>query len=1288
MSFTVTNRSLIRFESAKEEDEWKRTLMFFNVDISGGVCCDRRNEITAPRTSDCNGKRRTPGGGLSNPITESAMSFGAPNKFYAHGHGDFDHGNYGRRTPGRRRDNSAYSDSPRHFHYRMIKPGRGRVETGLVSPSPSVDSAGYFENLRSYNHNPDFETEREYENYYPDESYESEKYDYHHRKNRKKEPYPESRYDYDYDYNSNASSSTQRQCQVPRTLHQRYYHYDEEPPKDDYNRAYRETLPCDLRTITERPKRNYEYRQASGSMPTEYASNYHTRKYREYEKENDYDGSYEPHKSYEKHFDNQSDHNFSDYDQPEYNDEIRKTPPPIPFSKPHSKYYKVKSSSHKDISDPSNYPTKIYKTEREYRFKDNNVPLYKKPKDRQPRYNRCKRYYQPEKMPPRKSCNHFKETREAPIKYDRISKDILRLAPPKKHEHQFNDQDDKFDLEQSSQRSSRNRYKIHDNVDQADPSTYKKYFKEEVPCRNFHNKINGDMRREERNLRTVPPRYFDKYSRGNDSQKTRKYRKSIANRKKSVDFVRLTDCNDGTEIPHRIRESSQTPSSVFFTIEIPYKKKERRYTYPPKSEHIPKRSDSGCETFARIFNSAPETFKPRTSLYNIVKDRKRKTMKQKISGFLKKSRICLTRSNIFGNKSKVLRNYKPVQRHLNCAHIDCRNNGNPDYIKSSPKTSNHSLESQNKRVPICCPSLGNASQRHNTRRGKVCHYPTVYRGKSNQLAENDDEIYHEYSMYNVFSTTNHQSKVNNDEYDHCGKAFSKRNSQYFRPNADLRTKNSKKVYNRVSSGNCSLWSGNKGGDPIETSEINVCLTIRATDVSLTGSPKIVSSKVVRDHGLSCKSNKDTIGLSRPPNLSVSRQFSGSTICGSDSSASRENQFKNVRFSPPPSVHNSCSSTTNSSKSSSSRTERPKDCSTRKSIEACSKPPTVISGRSSQNLFPRHRTSTKWSLTRHSMSCNSQHEFCNSWTPERLENNFSRPSRPGLFQSNTIEKCSRPPTLFQSDINKRSSLKGVNNSIERSAHKKVILKTNSSNSLVSGSVSGSESSTKSLGSCEKQDIQNFPKSECHRCQSHNFQFDEDRKIEVSPRRTRSWPSQSPRNIPSALIQKSFSKPEAAPKVPGKSSESTISKRSSSSLRDNNQGTTNMQLVCYPDPIPTSSGEPQSEYATSFTAMPSQDTTECSVRGDLCCPKLIEDWDKESLCRRSIVEELKRELLQSFRTDQQIESQAPFLRPTPHIMIFPCVPDAMIQSNPNLNPNLFCRPESVVCWTPCSKPQNPF
>jgi len=56
----------------------------------------------------------------------------------------------------------------------MIKPGRGRVETGLVSPSPSIDSAGYFENNRSYKRTPRFETERTYEQYYPDKAEEYE----------------------------------------------------------------------------------------------------------------------------------------------------------------------------------------------------------------------------------------------------------------------------------------------------------------------------------------------------------------------------------------------------------------------------------------------------------------------------------------------------------------------------------------------------------------------------------------------------------------------------------------------------------------------------------------------------------------------------------------------------------------------------------------------------------------------------------------------------------------------------------------------------------------------------------------------------------------------------------------------------------------------------------------------------------------------------------------------------------------------------------------------------------
>jgi len=1224
------------------------------------------------------------------------MSVGAPNKFYAPGHADFDHGNYKRRAPGHLRDNSAYSDSPRLFHYRMIRPGRGRVETGLVSPSPSIDSAGYFENNRSYKRTPHFETERTYEHYYPDEAEEyqpsnpmvlTSEYsegEEDPRSNQKRYPYTEFTYERPYDYYTNAPKSIQRHCSVPR---KRYYSYHEEPPQDDYNREYRKYLPRDLGLRTNRPYRDYDYSQASGSMPPEFSSNYYTQR-----NANDYDEKNSEY--YEDYSDENSQNQHEEihrYFDPDYNKESRKTPPPIPFPKPEPKHYKVRSSSYKDITDPSNYPTKDKKTVRDYKLKDRNVPPYEEPKDSQKKYNRYKRHYQPEKMPTRKSCNHFKETREAPKKYDRISKDILRLAPPKKYEKHRNTQDDRFYVDKRSHRNSEYRYKIQNKVHQAIPSSYKKYFSDEVPLSNYHKKVSDDIPRTHENLRSEPPRSSREY----ESHKNKRRCKSLPDPKKSVDFVRFTDLNDGSEIPHKIHESNQTPSSIFFTIEIPYKKKERRYAYSQKSEYIPKRSDSGCETFASNLNCALNSFKPQTSFYDVRKDRRRKTIKQKISGFFKRSKMCLTKSNIFRNKSNVLRNYKPGLRRLSYAHIDCRNNESPSphYISNSPKTSSHSLEVQNKRVPIRSPSIENASEKYCTRLLQGCHYPTVYRANGNQQAENDDKMYHEYSMYNILSSSNHRSKVNKDEYEHCDKGLTKRNSQYFRTNADLRMKNSNQLYNRVSSGNCSLFSGDKCEDPIETSQISICLEIRATDVSLTGSPRIISSKVVTGHGLSTKSNTHMsredlkVIVPKPPNLLVSRQNSGSSIRVSNSSATQDNQFNNVRFSPPAAVHNSGSSTTNSSKGSSSRTERSEDFTNRKSIEEFSKPPTVISGRPSENLRPRHPISTKWSLTRQSKSCNSQKEFCNSWTPDRLENNFSRPTRPGLFQTNTIEMCSRPPTLIQSDINKRSSLKGVNNNFERSAPKKVILKTNSYNSLISGS----GRSTQSDCSCEKSGMQNTHQSECHRSQSHNFQFDEKRKIEVSPRKTNSWPSQRPKTIPQVPIQTSFSKPlqiqESALKVQCKSSESSLSKCSSGS-RNFTQGPKNMQLVSYSDSIPGSSCEPQSEYASNFTAMPSQDVTETSVRGNLSCPKLTDSWDKDSYCRRSIVEELKRELLQSFRADRQMESQVPFLRPTPHIMIFPCVPEAMCQSNPNLNPNLFRRPESVVCWTPGPKSQNPF
>ncbi|EDV57498.2 uncharacterized protein Dere_GG24502 [Drosophila erecta] len=1260
MSFTVTNQSLIRLESSKDADEWKRTLMFFNVDILGGVCRDQQNQITPPRTSVCNGKRRAPGGGLTNPITESAMSFGAPNKYYTNGHADFEHGTYSPRTPGRRRDNFAYSDRRRHFHYRPINPGRSQAEMGLVSPSPSADSAGYYESKRI--HFPDVGTEKTYDNYYPDGPYEIKEDEPHrvvptsHYFKEKEEPRINRQYADDYYPNGRRLSKRHHRES------ERYYRqpYPEHPTQDDYHRDFRGTVPRQLRSSSYRMKQNY--RQASGSLPPNYASNYYPHDSTEYRSDNDYDGSPEDYQSNREYYEEpraeayQNPYeDFHDYEYTDYKETSKAHP--IQFPKPQPKYYKNYAKGHSQ-----SYPTRICKPERESKVNEVKVSPFEEAEIRHVKSKRSKRNKQPEETLRRKGFNHFGESREEPINYEKISK---YLAQPKKYESRG--KEDVFNIEGNS-----NRYKLPSYAERSLSSTHKKIFKEELPHRYRPKKFIDEIRKPHRSLRTESFGQHGEY----DSYKTRSH-KASPDRKKSVDFVRFTDLNDGSEIPHRIRESGQSPSSLFFTIEIPYKKKHR------KGEYIPKRSHSGCDNFE------DKSFRPQTSLYDVGKHRKRKTMKQKISGFFKRSKLCLSKSNIFRNKSNVLK--KPVAQNLNCAQIT---NQSPNYILNSSVESDHSLGSEN----VGVPSQDTDPQRYGFKKGKECHYPTVYRGTNNQLPENNNEIFHQYSMFNVLSSTNQRSKVNNDDYDHFDRGLSKRTSQYFRPTADLPTKNSYKEFDRVSSGNCSLHSERKSGDPNGTSEINVCLTIRATDVSLTGSPRIVSSKIVGDRGVSYKTNNGAskVTLSRPANLSALRQSSGSTIC---ESASGENQFRNVRFSPSHFGHKSCSSTQNSSEGSSSRvpaarTSQEHFCK-RKSIEASSKPPEMSEsiGSSSEQLRPRHRRVSRWSLTSQSKSYNPKPQPGHCWTPDILETNSPRPSR-------TIELCSRPPTLFQSDITKRSSLKRVDNNLEKSVPKRVVLKTNSSQSSLSGTMCSSGSSTKSLCTGENEDRKNEDRSECHRSQSHNFQFGEDWKCEVIPRKTSSWPRQSPRSFPGPPMQmtnpKQFGKWFLSPKTSTQSLESTTSRCSSGSTPRNHVDETshkpkNMQLVCYPDDEPKSSyaSQPQSEYGNRFTAMRDLDSTKSSNRGDLCCPKLFTDLEEESFSPKSIVEELKRELLQSFRAEQQIRSQAPFLRPTPpHIVIFPCAPGGMCQTRAsmNLNPNLFRRPESVMCWTPCPKPQN--
>ncbi|KAH8403210.1 hypothetical protein KR222_007811 [Zaprionus bogoriensis] len=88
-------------------------------------------------------------------------------------------------------------------------------------------------------------------------------------------------------------------------------------------------------------------------------------------------------------------------------------------------------------------------------------------------------------------------------------------------------------------------------------------------------------------------------------------------------------------------------------------------------------------------------------------------------------------------------------------------------------------------------------------------------------------------------------------------------------------------------------------------------------------------------------------------------------------------------------------------------------------------------------------------------------------------------------------------------------------------------------------------------------------------------------------------------------------------------------------------------------------------------------------NVCCPSCAQDTVSD--CQSSIVEELKRELLQRLRSDQQSCALLPFQRPTPHIRLFPCSPDSLCQTQ-GLCPKdagfntRNMQPRCSTCWAP--------
>ncbi|KAH8241556.1 hypothetical protein KR026_012357 [Drosophila bipectinata] len=1256
MSFVVTNQSVIRFGSTKEEDDFERTLMFFNIDIStgGDLSCDHRNEIISARTFDGNRKPRNPGGGSNSRIKESAMSFGQPNKFFAQSQNSLeDFGcslrQHGKRFSGGKRDSSDFTESRSHFYYHSNKPKkiyRSDKKTSFqqptrdyntnINPEDDTNMAGNARNIFSsriyrahtdtYNQlalSPSISNHGNYRNC-------------------------DSRNDYSPEYYSHMKDFPQADSPLESLSS-----YPNDPLEIDYRRYHGTPLPRRSEILGRRNK----HRQISGSMSPEYPSNYNS--YLENHDDLEYNRpDYNGARLYiDEYFDDRcaKGHRHEACDQYEYRPdydyyEERRSPLPIPIQKP-KQYRRYRNPSTpcarlREESKRSHKLAKYNKPEISYDGQDSDSKRY----DSDEFLN-----YQIDKTVPEKYFRHFKDAEVPSRRHDRVSREIARLSFPKNYQYNMEPMK-RFNRPGIANRTT-------EKIDWSDKNTarnsicdsLKKYPREYFRHQSRHAQLEEEPR--SRNLlgtesvvcpnRPVFPREYDRHKR-------RKHHKSRTDQKKVVDFGLGPGSYIGTEIPHRIFEKTRTPSSIFFTIEIPYKKKENGNSPPYKS--TTRRRDSGCDTIAQESISACELntehkktgsafklnapvkwhkkmekfVKLRQSFLDMEKHGNRKTIKQKISEFFKRSKISLKRSTILKNKAKVLNSScKPFQCHLDFAKLsnfvlpkqEQIMSASPNIIEKnaftssnryrkkrvSPRNSNECFLKENETSPF--KHNENAFNQYFCKKAGESKYPTLYRGNSKKnTASEEDDNYQEYSMYNFLSARHrcHRNRPKIDKYD---QGLSTWREEYMRSRLD------KVAFPRVSSGSCSLYSEGKKSEDSHRSQINVCLTIRAEEMSLSGSPRIISSEVIRGSRLSNEDLK--IGVSQSPNESLARKESGS------------NAFQSVWIPT-----NSCFFRSNSSQSGSSRatndiTPSPE----RKTIEYCSRPP----GRKS----PRGRSSD------YSNSIRPLRESCHSALNSNRQKCHFKPSR----------QCLRPRA--QSNYNRKSSLNEANKSCEKVVpQKKVYLDKNTSNFLPKISSM-------------------LPFSGCQQSKSINASFG-------GCQSTNAWPGQKPRRCSSAPIKSPIQPRLFSPGTDSPCSQSNVSKDCGYCNRKTTSPE-NLQLVCMDDPHALRRNCNGSN-TSSYTSWPCRDNA-ATTRGDLCVPKLGHDMEKKSKCQQSIVEELKRELLLSFRQDETLEDQRHCFRPTP-FMLLPYVPDSMHQPNGHLTSTSLCGPEPVVCWAPCSNPQAHF
>lgn len=1199
------------------------------------------------------------------------MSFCQQNKFFAQSQTSLEASGcnlrqYGKRFSGGKRDNAAYTESRRHFHYHSNKPKRIYHMDNKSFHRPIRDCNKAIDpdkvgNIASNMGSPGFYWTQETENGNPLELRASIS---HHGNNRNSD----CRKEYCHEYYTTWREPSQAEAPL-----ENFFPYTENPPEIDYRRDYGTPLPRG----SENPRRTNKHRQVSGSPPPEYESNdnnsyfYHHDGYKCNSPDYSSDHSYDPYYNVDEYFDDR----FVDEDRPaasdlyeyrpeyEYYEERRPSPQvPIPIPKIYRRY--------RNYSAP-------YSGRREQPERYHKSPKYNKPDNsysginagsKRHRSNEIHNYRIDREVPE----NNYGHEEDDSRKYDRVSKEISLLSSPKKYNY-------KEPIE-----------------------TEKKYFRDRKSRRNYRNDCSKKHPREYFHHRTRHPeleeiprsrKVLRSESRGHpnrrvhprecDRQEKRDHQKSAPNQNK---FRHFTDSNVDTEIPHRILEKTKTPSSIFFTIEIPYKKKDRGHSM--QSKNSTKRHGSGCDTIAQESISACElnkeasdvnchgkkcsacglkkepsevnchrkkenVFKPRPSLFDMETRRCRKTIKQKISGFLRRSKLCLKRSTILKKKSKVLKSScKSLHGHLRRSKLSICNlvgqgiaesskqeknmPADPNILKakacSSPRKEDSSRNSkecfleENYEYP--CKQKENASHQYFCKKARESRYPTVYRNWKKDPVNEEKDKYQQYSMYN-FMSSSHRYRKNKPESEKYDQALPTWRTEYITYKVD------KVVSPRVSSGNCSLYSEDrKSEDESRPSQINVCFTIHAEDLSLMGSPRIVSSKVIRGSRIS---NEDVkISVSQSPNVSLARKES-------DSDA-----FKSVRFSTT-----SCSSGSNSSRNCSSTAVNAPALCKRKTIESCSRPPVQPT--------PSQRSSDSSNSCRRLRGKTSSNSNCQKCHIKLNSHCCSKRSRPNV--------CHKP----QSNLNRKSSLKGVNQNCGIDLPKKrVCLNTNTSNVCLPKISSGDDCSEIS-NPCAGGSMTTKTSTCCRRSTSHNTNFGRCQRSNVRS-------GQKPRKCSSAPIG---SLSLRSPVIRSQCSQSTIGKDSDFCNRKKTCPE-NLQLARMHD-----SCSPRSKCNGSNTS--SNTILSCSGNGttpsDLCNPNVVHDWGKKSKYPRNFVEELKRELLLSFRQDQTREAQIPCFRPTP-LMIFPCVPDSMRQPNGNLTQTTFCGAEPVVCWAPCSNPQTRF